>query len=277
MAGKPKITQEEKDRVVELYNAGYTLRELEKMLHHDRKWMSKAIKQAGIEVRSTDHTSRRYHHNEDFFENIDTEEKAYWLGFIYADGYIQLRKDGADRLGITLSAEDITHLEKFKKDIKATNPIRTYHGSGYNSTGSYSKIELVSQKTVNDIKNKGVVESKTYILKFPDNNQVPEHLLRHFVRGYLDGDGCISKTTRKKYDYATFSIGFTGTADVLKGILSFLGKRDAKIFRSKNVYGVNIGGNKQLRGMLGCLYDNAKVYLPRKYKVYQSYLKYIER
>ena len=60
-----------------------------------------------------------------FFENIDTEEKAYWLGFMYADGYIISNNGryGQEQIGITLSTKDLGHLEKFKQSIEATNPI----------------------------------------------------------------------------------------------------------------------------------------------------------
>ena len=69
---------------------------------------------------------RLYTLNENFFETIDTEDKAYWLGFIYADGYITKSKTGQHNLGIKLSIKDLAHLQKFALDIKTNKPIGIY-------------------------------------------------------------------------------------------------------------------------------------------------------
>lgn len=69
-----------------------------------------------------------YYHNENYFEVIDNEHKAYWLGFMFADGYISNRDDtyGEDQFGISLAKEDIQTLYQFKQDINSTNPIHEY-------------------------------------------------------------------------------------------------------------------------------------------------------
>lgn len=281
MARKIVLSEEEKNTLIVLYQSGLSLRQLEKRLHHDRNTLSKMLKEEGINIRTNSINSRRYHHDENFFEKIDTEEKAYWLGFIYADGFIESKRLGCgeQKIGITLKETDVKHLYKFKEHIGASNPIYCYAGSGYNKEGRCAKILLTSQKTVNDLKNKGVVEQKTLKLVFPNEDIVPKNLLRHFIRGYFDGDGSISYYSRKGINKVSrnYLVGFTGTYDMLYGILRFFNKTQIKICSSKNVFQINIGGNKQLRCILKMLYDEAHIYLDRKYKIYNKYLKYVEK
>ena len=55
--------------------------------------------------------------DEHSFDVIDTEEKAYWLGFLYADGNVSNTKN---EVGITLQSSDIKHLYKFKTFLKSS-------------------------------------------------------------------------------------------------------------------------------------------------------------
>ena len=81
------------------------------------------------------------------FETIDTEEKAYWLGFMYADGYI-----GASRysVGINLSLKDIDHLKKFCKYMGLTEQetaeiITTGYGGSYNKDNLVNGVKICSK------------------------------------------------------------------------------------------------------------------------------------
>lgn len=133
------------------------------------------------------------YYNKDYFENIDNEEKAYWLGFIYADGCITTQ----DRFAIGLAKVDSKHLEKFAKCIESN--IRIKYGITKKKDTTYVKtksdiescsITIKNSKFVKDLKDKGVVRNKTYLLKFPEENILPRKFIKDFVRGYMDGDGC---------------------------------------------------------------------------------------
>jgi hypothetical protein len=280
MAKKIYMSQDDIDELVQKYRSGTSLRELSREYPQGRNTLAALIKGAGVSIRDNMENSRKYHHDENYFEKIDTQEKAYWLGFIYADGFIESKRVGLgnQKFGITLSSCDIDHVDKFKQCIKATNPIKTYSGSGYNVSGQYSRILLTSQKTVEDLKRAGVVEQKTLKLDFPSEDIVPKNLQRHFVRGYFDGDGSLSYWTRKgkSKDTRSYLLGFTGTYDFLRGINSFF-EKDLAIRPSHNAYQINFGGNVQLKSFLSTLYEDASVYLDRKHDVYEGYLKYVER
>jgi hypothetical protein len=142
-------------------------------------------------------------YNKYYFDEIDNKEKAYWLGFIYADGNV----NSGLRLSITLSSVDKNHLVKFKNAIESNINLRDYQKNNYN----YSTLEIKNSHLHNSLINKGVVYRKTYCAEFPTKNIVPEYLLSHFIRGFFDGDGCIYfksdyrlRPDRKNKIYKTF-------------------------------------------------------------------------
>lgn len=270
MPKKMVLSDNQIKEIIALYESGATLRQLEKDLSISRKILSRILKENQIHIKDNTINSRRYFHNEDFFEVIDTEEKAYWLGFIYADGFIESKRShGAQKVGITLSSIDHSHLEKFKESIEATNPVLQYKGSGYNSEGTFSKILLTSDKTVNDLKQLGVVENKTYNLEFP--TFIKEDLLHHFVRGYFDGDGSINYYTTPT-GYKKYQIGFTGSFKMIQGLNKFFSK-ECSIRQKGNAYQVNFGGVNEVHKIINIMYKDATIYLDRKYEKVDSFIK----
>jgi hypothetical protein len=276
MPKKYPITTEEVKTIIADYTAGKTLRQMEKSSIHCRNYIAKILKENGITIRDNTINSRKYTHNENFFSCIDDEKKAYWLGFIYADGFIESkRENGNQKLGITLNVIDKDHIEIFKEHIQATNPIKVYRGSGYNSNGYFAKILLTSEKTVNDLKELGVLENKTSKLIFPEETKVSKSLLRHFVRGYFDGDGTLYYSY-DKYNNRNYQISFIGTKNMMQGINKFFNK-DLVILQQRSAWRINFGGNLQVKSFLDKLYNNSSVYLKRKYIKYLDLCKYIER
>lgn len=271
MAKKIIFTQEQLNELLSKYNSGISLRQLEKEFKCSRKTLSNILKENNVTIKDNTINSRKYNHDETFFDSIDTEHKAYWLGFMYADGFIEAkRKHGNQKFGISLNSIDIEHLEKFKTDLKSNNPIKIYKGSGYNSTGEFAKLLITCQRTVDNLKANGCMEQKTYNLKFPD---IPKHLIRHFIRGYFDGDGCLSYYVKSKRYY---EVSFVGTKDFLTSLMKHFGK-ELKLSTKDNItYQLKFGGNIQVKEILDYLYKDSTVYLDRKYEKYLDLLKYSE-
>jgi len=178
------------------------------------------IKKNGIEIRQTSETARKFYCNSAYFKEIDTEDKAYWLGFIAADGYISKTKYKNDVLGISLAVKDYSHLEKFKKSISYTGDIKEYISSGY-AKSKYSRIAIRDSNVVNDLLSHGIKYNKSLTLDF-DSILVPDFLMNHFIRGYFDGDGCITYSIHNKYKDRRYAIKFCGTKSVLQGIGLYL-------------------------------------------------------
>lgn len=141
------------------------------------------------------------YYNKDYFEQIDSNEKAYWLGFIYADGCITTQ----DRFSIGLAKKDSSHLAKLTHCLESN--IRIRYGTTkkkdtkYVKTKSdieYCSITIKNSKIVKDLEDKGVVKNKTYLLCFPNENKLPNEFVKDFIRGYMDGDGCYVFSMKKR-------------------------------------------------------------------------------
>ena len=270
-----KLSKEIQEQIVESYQNGMSIREIERIYGATRPTVSNYLEKIGVKTVKGNHY-KRYSHNEDFFETINTEEKAYWLGFMYADGWIQdnSKRYGQDHFGITLADQDEAHLQKFLNSLNATNIIR-YDNSGVKKGWSRcAKIELTSQKTVDDLVRHGCLKRKTLILQPPTT--VPEELLHHFIRGFFDGDGSIIKTGGEyyeKYHKYNFSISFSCVESIAYWLQDYFKIGSVvKDKRKENSFAYSIGGINAVENFYHMLYDDATVYLDRKYERFQEFL-----
>lgn len=229
----------------------------------------KYLKINKVAIREQSYARREYSIDENFFEKIDTEEKAYWLGFLYADGCAYKR---LYLVNITLSSIDIEHLEKFKNSIKTNKLISTKQvSSGYSPKSKASSLRIQNKKMFYDVVKQGCHPAKSLILKFPTEEQVPTCLIRHFIRGYFDGDGYISIANRKnlRKDY---EVGFSGNYEFLNKLSDILSQNNINMHLSKDktIFRLRCGGRKKVLKYLNWIYQDANVYLDRKY------IKYLE-
>ena len=274
-----KIEKEKQEKIVADYQNGKSMRQLEKDYGVNRSTISKCLEEKEIKTQKGNQF-RKYYHNIDYFENIDDEHKAYWLGFLFADGYIVDNSShyGEDRFGLSLAEEDKQILELLKKDLQATNPIRTYERNGIKGQ-PLSRIELTSQKTVNDLIDKGCVKKKSLILSPPKN--IPEELIPHFIRGFFDGDGSITKTKNIRYASTgnfCYGVNFTTTKEMADWLQNYFDIGTVrKEPRNEKTYYFTFGGHRQVLSFFHQLYDNATIYLERKYLRFEELSKYIER
>ena len=206
--------------------------------------------------------------NEDYFEIIDTEDKAYWLGFLYADGCVS--KDGKQTV-LGLANEDVDHIKLFNKCIKSTYEIT------HPDNNRYSRLTITKKKFTENLINKGCVPAKSLILKFPTEEQVPKKLLKHFIRGYFDGDGCLSTILRtikgKPNPIMDCEVNFLGTLDMLTGITENIPIKNIRIFKFGKIYKFRIRNKKDIITLLDYLYEDSHFYLKRKYNKYLDNVK----
>lgn len=217
----------------------------------------------------------KHDYDESFFEIIDSEEKAYWLGFIYADGCISqiFNKDtGALKgrtLEITLAKIDKPHLEKFKKSIKTSKNITERISKIKNHEFESCRIQIYNKKICDDLIRLNCTPTKSLTLKFPSDNIVPNSLLNHFIRGYFDGDGCVS--TDNKYSYI---VNFVGTKNFLDGVQNIfrneIGLTKTSIREKGNASQTSWGGFHNFSRIYEYLYSNASMYLDRKKEKFEN-------
>lgn len=211
-----------------------------------------------------------YSFDENYFDVIDDEHKAYWLGFLYADGYILSKRNRVDRkneqqsFGFAISVKDNELFEKFKKDLKAENPVHYYRNNSFPEAKEYGRILLTSQHTVDSLKKLGVMENKTFFLKEPP---IDKKWFPAFLRGYSDGDGSVYICKNGNFGWSIL-----GTKELLLSIQDFLGTRVqlSQRFpeRENNNYSLDYCGKVQVPKLLDILYKDATIYLTRKYQKY---------
>lgn len=201
---------------------------------------------------------RKFRCNDNFFNNIDSEIKAYLLGILYADGYIS--KDG--RIGILLNQKDIEILDLIKKFIAPNSEIKHLNYQNIKRDPQV-KIRFKSKTLYNRLLEFGFTVDKTHT---PCNilYKIPEKYKRHFIRGYTDGDGCISFDKRKTY--YRVGIGWSnGVPEILQEIRSYFKNCSGIMHNHSTYYTLNFWKKSDVLIICKELYENCTYYLKRKY------------
>lgn len=240
----------------------------------NKKTLSKYLKEKGVEIISN---RNRCNFSESVFDTIDSEEKAYWLGFMYADGYVLAKKP---KFGLSLSLKDINHLKKFNDFLKYPKGLNIKETHQFGSKEHVNKngetlymvtTEIQNQHTYDALVSKGVVPNKSLILTFPDINVfTSESLVYHFIRGYFDGDGTLGLYNHSKTNpNLEESLSFVGTKDFLKGVQKYLGEGYLMQKKNCNENTYRLGySTKKAFNAAKLMYENATIYLDRKYNIY---------
>lgn len=193
---------------------------------------------------SSECSARKYDYDDDYFKYVDNEEKAYWLGFIYADGNVY-----KTTLTIKLNKKDKEHISLFKNHIKSEHPIKDIKRN-------QSFIQVNGKKLTSQLNNLGVMSRKTFKIDMP---KLREDLYNDFIRGYFDGDGCMYVTEK----YHTFSI-YTASDIFKKSIIDFF-KSKLNIKLNENGSSLSKSKIKNLVDIYHFLYDKPDiVFLKRK-------------
>ena len=248
----------------------YTNRELARILNKTKNAVQIKASRLGLK------REEKYHYDKSFFEIIDNEYKAYWLGFIYADGYVSMTKDHRGcMMGIELQEFDYGHLEQFNIDIGGNVRIEHRHrGSRYINNyyvgeSDVCSIRLFSKKIFDDLISHGCCQNKSLIKGAPIG--IPNELMRHFIRGYFDGNGSISYSYNKKVDKSYLKIAITtgslAFANWLSKTLSDVDINNIVMQDHEHSYKVQISSSNKV-DFLKYIYNNSKTYLQRKYNKY---------
>lgn len=217
---------------------------------------------------------RIYTINENYFSNIDLPEKAYWLGFLDADGSINRNK-----INLTLQRRDEKTIQKFLDSIGSNKPIKyktVYLKGEKECKQAYVSIDSIS--LVKDLERYGCARNKSLTL-FPPV-LLSKDLVPYWVLGYMDGDGSISTFSDKnRNNYLRLKISFTGTKEVLEFIKKFF-QNSAKIVREhhcqNNTYRFSVTETKAI-DFLTYVYSDRRIYeisLDRKRDKFFEYMRY---
>lgn len=231
------------DKLVEQYKLGYSTKYLSQFYNCSTTTIERRLKEANCEI---DYNYRKYTLNEKFFDIIDTEDKAYWLGVMLTDGNLSKKL-----IKLSFNRSDEGHLKKFLKSISSSHPIKYQETKAYVSIGNKHMRENLIYK--------GVLANDRKVFK------VPVDLERHYWRGAIDGS-----TT----EFEINSIGLLGSKETCESFRFFCQKNvntQASIkYQENNIWSYKINGNLAYN-LTKILYDKSSIYLERKY---QKYLKW---
>jgi len=247
-----------------------TIVELSKQFSVNSSSIHRLLLKNKIPIRDSSMRNRKYQVDFNFFEEIDNEEKAYFLGLLYADGCLV---KNSNCFFLSLQEQDSYILEQLKECLKYTGPIKTLNYKTKKETYKNQKLLRITNKKIYcDLINLGLFPNKSLSLKFPINNQVPNDLIFHFIRGYFDGDGSVTNSKNKPV------VNFLGTFE----FLSELKKRfnaeynfneiQIRKLKHSNCFSYSVGGKTQLKAVYRLLYKNCTTYLTRKKNKFEQIL-----
>ena len=259
----PWMSEERKNEIKEYYERCMSRQKTCDAMHCGMDTINKIIKEFNLDVIPISELRRKYYIYEDFFDVIDTEEKAYALGLYYSDGSIS---KSSNQAAIALQARDRKILDDLSNLFAGSRPLSFVKYSNKNINWQDQYVFIVTNKKIHDdlIKH-GATPNKSLTLKFPTT--VPDNLIRHFVRGYFDGDGSISKSEDRCTLISTEDF-CTKLSTIVKEVLNINSSILYCHNRNKPTRTFQVAGRNQVKLFLAWLYNDSNIYLERKYKLY---------
>lgn len=263
------FTDEEINKVIELFSNGITVTEI----YNITKISTVLVRKILIDHGFVTPTKFKYSVNHFIFNEIDNKEKAYWLGFLFADGFVRKRENrGIYELKLKISKKDEEHLIKFKNFLQSTYPIKKDISKvKYLDSFSISEcvsLSITSKQIFNDLFKLGCIPNKTNRIEKPN---IKKEFFPHFIRGYFDGDGCITMGKNEKNKQLNFT---SSSLEILKWI--------NKTLSSNNINDgkINIGSYSRLcyykKNCFFLIYDflykNSNICLNRKKEKFEKIL-----
>lgn len=273
-----RLSHEEKSELFKMYETGkYSMRSLANYFPITESSIISLLRRNGYKAKSASELKRKYPINEHFFDKINTEEKAYILGLLYADGYNNTDRNS---VSLVLKESDKEILEKITAIVQPTKPLLYIDTSikvktkGFENSQNQWKFTINNKHISERLVDLGCGKAKTHNLTFPTEEQVPKLLQRHFIRGYFDGDGSVSGDKQKQ-------ISFIGTIGFLKPLqqilMSELGFSKTKLDqrhtdRNDEIRNLRYGGLNQCIQFRDWLYEDTRIFMKRKKDVFDTYI-----
>jgi intein-encoded DNA endonuclease-like protein len=251
------------EKIVDLHNQGLSPIEISEKLNCSISNISRRLTKLGVKPLKKNNKNwrrtNRYKVNLNYFDSIDTSEKAYILGLLYADGSVC--KDG-----FYLKMKDEELLLKVKEEMKAEQPVKKYY---YGKYWSYI-LTISSQKLSKELIKQGCFINKTYTLLFPN---IDKSLHSHFVRGFFDGDGHLGITDNISTCKVDFTSASTEFLKSLRILISSFSKTNGSLRKENgksNAWHLRFSGS-QVIDVLNWLYKDATIFMRRKHDKFLIY------
>jgi len=264
MWNRIKLDSEE---IVKLYQSGLSAAKIGKKFNTSNTPIYRILKEEGVQLRSFSEMNRKYKVNETYFDVINSHEKAYILGLIYADGCNKVYKNTID---ISLHKKDVDILKKIKNIIQPDKPL------GFSKKMNQYSFRIENKHISKQLELKGVIQAKSLKITFPTKKIVPKKFVHSFVLGYFDGDGSLSISKQK---YNRGSINITGTENFVDHIIRLSENIKCNWYkyqrfpeRNNNNYTIQMCGSVQSIRFLKWMYKDSPIFMQRKHDTFNKLL-----
>lgn len=257
-----------KDDIIKRYvQDGEGLKTIAKVYNTDKGNIRAVLVKFGVEINKLNHEPYKF--NEHYFDKIDTPEKAYILGFLYADGNVCSKYN---RIKLSLQDTDFDILENIRKEMEVEKPLLFYDRNTKNPNHKNTYELVVYSKHMCKVLNElGCIDRKSLTLQFPKN--IDDNLMQYMILGYFDGDGSIHIGNQNGYGaYASF----TSSYDFCLGLQNYL--KEKINLESKCVHAptneltgiLRINKQNEVKKLCDYMYKDASLYMKRKYDKYYN-------
>lgn len=223
---------------------------------------------------------RKYEFNENYFDVIDTEDKAYFLGVLYADG---CNSEERGAVILVLQDKDKCLIDSFRKALnlkKKAFLVDRSKDKDSNKRRNQYRLEICSRHISERLAKLGCFKAKSLTLKFPTEEQVPKHLLGHFLRGVWDGDGNFLKYENKTIKVTNYKACLGSSIYFCNQLKEFMINNfsiNCYLYQppSKDQLfcELSINGKNQCKKFMDWIYKDCNFYLKRKYLNYKKIFK----
>lgn len=223
-------------------------------------------------------TKQKVKFNENYFENLEDKDVCYFAGLISADGWIgvhkKILKSGNEKeypcLVVAHKLDDIELVEKFQKALNSRHKIGIYHTFDKRTEETYHRscIQITNKKLCDDLAKIGITREKSKNLRIPTN--IPKHNIRHFIRGYSDGNSCWGIEYYQEIPaikYTACSPSYDTIVDIQNILMENCNLDHTVISFAKNCYMFSYGGNVQCQRIFEYFYGDGGISLERKRKL----------
>lgn len=261
-SGKRKWSIEDTEDIVDLYvNKGLTIQEIRNLYNARTQTIMDILKDNGVNTTENMRVSVNRLMYHDFFERIDTEEKAYFLGMLMADGCVRHPEGWTPTIALELIDLDV--IEKFQTATNSDGKItRSDRKRRVGDNPTYTAT-IRSEKMAEDLAKYGVVWNKTYDTQRLQC-EIPESLRRHLLRGMFDGDGSIYISKEERWFVSLTNKHVTFLEDVQDWLQELIPElKRVKTYDGKSVARITYSG-RTAKKVCEALYTDAKVSMQRK-------------
>lgn len=260
----PWLTKERRNKAIELYQKYHNIFKVSKELHMGERTIRDILIENNIHILTV--AEQRVKYDSNYFHSIDSNNKAYFLGLLAADGTVNNK---TTNIQLSLQEQDGYLIEKLKEEIGYDGKLMYLNYNAKNPNWSNQiMLSICNQKIHDDLIKQGIVPNKSYNLEFP--NKLDPKYYSHFCRGVLDGDGSISKKECRAQIVSTesFCISLKSIIEDLLHIHCSTLLCHGRIDKPTRV--LQIAGRNQVKTFLDWIYQDAEIYMERKYKIYQD-------